>query len=38
MPPFSEKILSGEDLADIYAYLRSIPNPPAVNDIPLLKQ
>jgi mono/diheme cytochrome c family protein len=38
MPPFSEKILSDEDLADIYAYLRSIPKPPAVNDIPLLKQ
>jgi mono/diheme cytochrome c family protein len=37
MPPFSEKILSDADLADIYAYLQSIPKPPAVNDIPLLK-
>lgn len=38
MPPFSEKILSDADLADIYAYLQSIPKPPAVNDIPFLKQ
>ena len=25
MPPFSEQILSNEDLGDIYAYLQSIP-------------
>lgn len=36
MPPFSEKILSNADLADIYAYLQSVPKPPA--DIPLLRQ
>lgn len=36
MPPFSEKILSDGDLADIYAYLQSIPKPPAVSSIPLL--
>ncbi len=36
MPPFSDKILSDRDLADIYAYLQSIPKPPAVNSIPLL--
>jgi ubiquinol-cytochrome c reductase cytochrome c subunit len=38
MPPFSEKILADDDLADIYAYLQSIPKPPDVNSIPLLKQ
>jgi mono/diheme cytochrome c family protein len=38
MPPFSEKILSDGDLADVYAYLQSIPQPPAVNSIPLLSQ
>ena len=38
MPPFSEKILPDGDLADIYAYLQSIPKPPAVNSIPLLNQ
>ena len=37
MPPYSEKILSDGDLADIYAYLQSIPMPPDVNVIPLLK-
>jgi len=36
MPPFSDKILSDGDLADIYAYLQSIPKPD-VNSIPLLK-
>ncbi len=38
MPPFSEKILSDGDLADVYAYLQSIPKPSAVNSIPLLNQ
>jgi len=38
MPPFSEKILSESDLADIYAYLQSVPKPPDVNSIGLLKQ
>ncbi|HMF21629.1 MAG TPA: cytochrome c [Pseudolabrys sp.] len=38
MPPFSETILSDSDLADIYAYLQSIPKPPDPNSIPLLKQ
>jgi ubiquinol-cytochrome c reductase cytochrome c subunit len=37
MPPFSEKILSSADLADIYAYLQSVPKPQDVKDIPLLK-
>lgn len=37
MPPYSEKILSDGDLADIYAYLQSVPKPPDVNDIPLLR-
>ena len=37
MPPYSEKVLSDGDLADIYAYLQSVPKPPDVNGIPLLK-
>jgi mono/diheme cytochrome c family protein len=36
MPPYREAILSNDDLADIYAYLQSIPKPAAVKDIPLL--
>lgn len=38
MPPYREAILSNADLADIYAYLQSIPKPPDANSIPLLKQ
>lgn len=37
MPPYSEQILSSADLADIYAYLQSVPKPPAVESIQLLK-
>ena len=37
MPPYREAILSDADLADIYAYLQSIPKPPDANNIPLLK-
>jgi hypothetical protein len=37
MPPYSETILSDGDLADIYAYLQSIPKPPDANSLPLLK-
>jgi mono/diheme cytochrome c family protein len=36
MPPFSKQILSDEDLADIYAYLESVPKSPDPGNIPLL--
>jgi len=36
MPPYSESILSNDDLADIHAYLESIPQPPDYRTIPLL--
>jgi ubiquinol-cytochrome c reductase cytochrome c subunit len=38
MPPYSEAVLSNEDLADIHAYLQSIPKPADYKTIPLLKQ
>src|SRR5579871_4341584 len=38
MPPFREEILSNDDLADIYAYLQSIPKGPDPKSIPLLNQ
>jgi ubiquinol-cytochrome c reductase cytochrome c subunit len=38
MPPYTTTLLSDGDLADIYAYLQSIPRPPALADVPLLKQ
>ena len=37
MPPYREKILSDADLADIYAYLQSIPKPADAGNIPLLQ-
>ena len=36
MPPFTKKVLSDHEILDIYAFLQSIPNPPAVNTIPML--
>ena len=38
MPPYMEAILSNEDLADIHAYLESIPKPADAKSIPLLNQ
>lgn len=37
MPPYREAILPSADLADIYAFLQSVPKPKDVKDIPLLK-
>lgn len=37
MPPYTNKIVSDTDLAHIYAFLRALPEPPAVQTIPLLK-
>ena len=36
MPPYSEKFISDSELADIHAYLASIPPPAPVESIPLL--
>jgi mono/diheme cytochrome c family protein len=36
MPPYSAKILSDDELGDIYAYLQSIPKPPDPKSIPAL--
>jgi mono/diheme cytochrome c family protein len=36
MPPYTEAVLSDAQVADIYNYLRSLPRPPAAQDIPLL--
>jgi mono/diheme cytochrome c family protein len=37
MPPYTSKVLPDSELADIYAFLRSVPKPPSVQSIPLLK-
>ena len=36
MPPYTENVLSNEDLANIYAYLKSIPKGLDYKSIPLL--
>jgi len=36
MPPYSTKLLSDSQLADLWAYIRSLPVSPEAKDIPLL--
>jgi mono/diheme cytochrome c family protein len=38
MPPYRQAVLPDADLADIYAYLQSIPNPPDPKTLPLLNR
>ena len=38
MIPYTLKVLSDQELVDIYAWLKSIPPPPAVSSIPELKR
>jgi mono/diheme cytochrome c family protein len=38
MPAYSAAVLSDKDLADIYAFVRSLPGPRPVQDIPLLNR
>jgi mono/diheme cytochrome c family protein len=37
MPPYSEKVLSGAQVADIHAYMTMAFQPGDINDIPMLK-
>lgn len=36
MPPYTAKVVSDQELADLYAFLQSIPAPPSAKSIPLL--
>jgi hypothetical protein len=38
MPPFTEKVVTDADLANIYAYLQSRPMPQPAANIPLLQK
>src|SRR5438128_8371142 len=38
MVPYSEKVLPEAELADIYAWLKAIPPPPAVSSLPQLSR
>ena len=37
MPPYTTRVLTDVEAADIYAFLRSLPEPPAWKDIPILR-
>jgi ubiquinol-cytochrome c reductase cytochrome c subunit len=36
MPPYTAKVLSEQELADVHAFLQARPRPPAIGTIPLL--
>jgi mono/diheme cytochrome c family protein len=38
MPAYREKVMSDVELADVYAYIKSIPESPAAKNIPVLSQ
>jgi mono/diheme cytochrome c family protein len=38
MPPYTAKVVSDQDLTDIYTYLKSLPPPSPASSIPLLNQ
>ena len=38
MPPYTVKVVSDEEVAEIYNFLRSVPPPPPLKSIPLLSQ
>ncbi|PYU31677.1 MAG: hypothetical protein DMG31_11685 [Acidobacteria bacterium] len=38
MPPYTSTVVSDQDVADIYAFLKSLPPAPSAKDIPLLNQ
>jgi hypothetical protein len=37
MPPYTDKVLKDSELADIHAYLKTVPKPLDPASIPLLK-
>lgn len=38
MPPYRAKVMSDRELADVYAYIKTFPEPKPAKDIPLLNQ
>jgi mono/diheme cytochrome c family protein len=38
MPPYRTKVMSDADLADVYAYIRTFPEPKPAKDNPLLNK
>ena len=37
MPPYTARVVTDQQAADLFAFLQSLPKPPAVDSIPLLK-
>jgi mono/diheme cytochrome c family protein len=38
MPPYTDKVLSDAQAADLFAYIKSLPASPSADQIPLLKK
>jgi mono/diheme cytochrome c family protein len=38
MPPFRSKVMSDQELADVFAYIQSVPAPVPLADIPILTE
>lgn len=38
MPAYTDKVVSDQELRDIYAFIKSFPPPKAIKDIPLLNK
>ena len=37
MPPYKVKVMSDQDVADVYAFLQALPPPPPLDSLPLLQ-
>ena len=37
MPPYKAKVMSDQDVADVYAFLQALPPPPPLSTLPLLQ-
>ena len=37
MPPYKAKVMSDQDVADVYAFLQTLPTPPPLSSLPLLQ-
>ena len=37
MPPYKAKVMSDQDIADVYAFLQALPPPPPLSSLPLLQ-
>jgi mono/diheme cytochrome c family protein len=38
MPPYRAKVMSDQELADVWAYIKTFPEPPVASSIPILNQ